>query len=140
MGQPGTVGAFRGRHVLAELYGVAPHLLNDETRLRQILPQVLTQAGATVLNIDSHHFAPIGVTVLALLSESHASIHTYPETGRCFVDIFTCGTRADPELAMTLLATAMGCDQDQTRIKTIERGTPTPAAPLPLASLHGVPS
>jgi len=136
MGEPDTVGAFDGRHVLADLYGVAPHLLDDETRLREILLRILAQAGATVLSIDSRRFEPHGVTVLALLSESHASIHTYPEARTCFVDIFTCGTRADPHLAMTLLATEMGCAE--TRIHTFQRGMPTTAASLLLSSLQGV--
>jgi hypothetical protein len=48
------------------------------------------------------------ITVLALLAESHASVHTYPEVGSTFVDVFTCGERADPEKAVRLLAEALG--------------------------------
>ena len=94
------VGLFAGQHVLAELEGVSPELLDDEQFLRHALGEALTQADATVLEVVSKQFEPQGVTVLALLSESHASIHTYPEVGAVFVDVFTCGTRAKPALAV----------------------------------------
>lgn len=48
-------------------------------------------SGATVLNATAHVFPPNGLTAVYLLSESHASIHTYPEHRACFVDLFTCG-------------------------------------------------
>ena len=65
-------------------------------------------------------FEPQGVTVLALLSESHASIHSYPERGSVFIDVFTCGKRADPELAVNLLRDML--DAGVSRISVIHRG------------------
>jgi S-adenosylmethionine decarboxylase len=115
-----TVGLFAGRHVIAELDRVDPMLLNDELFLRRAVQQVLHRAGATVLTVVSKRFCPQGVTVLALLSESHASLHTYPEFSSMFVDVFTCGTRADPERAVRLLAEALG--NPPIRIETIQRG------------------
>ncbi|WP_019807566.1 adenosylmethionine decarboxylase [Saccharomonospora halophila] len=102
------VGVFSGKHVLAELEGIEPQLLDDETFLRSTLANTLTDAGATVCEVIAHRFEPQGVTVLAMLAESHASVHTYPEIGAVFVDVFTCGERADPERAVTLLADALG--------------------------------
>ncbi len=113
------VGRFTGRHALAEFSGVEPALLDDEHRLRALLGDAVTAAGATVLDVMSHRFAPHGVTVLALLAESHASIHTYPEHGRAFVDVFTCGS-ADPDMALNALATGLGGTIDR---RTIGRGT-----------------
>ncbi len=113
-----TVGLFAGQHVLAELSGVSADLLDDEQFLRHALGEVLTQADATVLEVISKKFDPQGVTVLALLSESHASIHTYPEVGSVFVDVFTCGTRAKPALAVQLLADALGAAQVSTDVVT----------------------
>ena len=55
----------------------------------------MSEAGATLCEVMSHRFAPQGVTVLAMLAESHASVHTYPELGTVFVDVFTCGETAD---------------------------------------------
>src|SRR5699024_5139825 len=88
---------FTGLHVLAELYGVTHAQLNDPTALQDALRTALTGAGATIRELHAHQFTPQGVTVLAMLSESHASIHTYPETEAAFVDVFTCGNTANPE-------------------------------------------
>lgn len=118
------VGLFAGQHVLAELEGVSPELLDDEKFLRHALGEALTQADATVLEVISRQFEPQGVTVLALLSESHASIHTYPELGSVFVDVFTCGTRAKPALAVRLLAGTL--DAASTRTDMISRGQRIP--------------
>jgi S-adenosylmethionine decarboxylase proenzyme len=121
------VGFFAGRHVLAEFDGVDPLLLDDLGFLQSTLEASLRKAGATVCDVVAKQFEPHGVTVLALLSESHASIHTYPEIGSMFVDIFTCGDTADPELAAALLRDSLGALE--ARITTIHRGNPIPAEP-----------
>lgn len=120
LGSVQTVGSFTGQHVLAEMEGIDAALLNDEALLRDILATALEQAGATVLEVTSKRFDPQGVTVLALLSESHASLHTYPEIGSVFVDVFTCGHRAKPEFAVQLLAEALRTPV--VHAKTIHRG------------------
>jgi S-adenosylmethionine decarboxylase len=121
------VGLFAGQHVLAEFAGVDSGMLDDEEFLTRTLLDALSRANATVCDVISKRFDPQGVTVLALLSESHASLHTYPEVGSVFLDVFTCGDRADPELAMKLLAEAL-CTTN-TSITTIRRGRATPAVP-----------
>ncbi|OZM74558.1 adenosylmethionine decarboxylase [Amycolatopsis antarctica] len=118
--EPAPVGTFAGRHVLAELSGVAPEKLNDIPFLRDALTQALVAADATVCQVIAHRFQPQGATVLALLAESHASIHTYPEIGAAFVDVFTCGVRADPEVAVHLLAEALGAMADS--VSVVDRG------------------
>ena len=115
-----AIGRFAGRHVLAELDDVDPSLLDDPTFLREALASAVTEAGATLCEVMSHRFAPQGVTVLAMLAESHASVHTYPELGAVFVDVFTCGDRADPEHAVRLLAKALGTGS--VRMSTVRRG------------------
>jgi S-adenosylmethionine decarboxylase len=111
---------FSGKHVLAELDGIDARLLDDDEFLRSTLADTLTDAGATVCEVISHRFEPQGVTVLAMLAESHASVHTYPEIGAMFVDVFTCGERADPEHAVRLLAKALGTEP--VSMSTITRG------------------
>lgn len=111
---------FTGRHVLAEFEGLEPALLDDPARLSAMLSAALSESGATVLQVITHRFAPQGVTVLAMLAESHASIHTYPEMGSAFVDVFTCGDQADPEHALKLLADAL--DRVPSRQETVRRG------------------
>jgi S-adenosylmethionine decarboxylase proenzyme len=121
-----AVGVFAGQHVLAEFEGIDPVLLDDIAFLRVTLERSLDRAGATVCDVVSKRFVPQGVTVLALLSESHASLHTYPEVGAVFLDVFTCGNRADPELATRLLAEALGAKD--THVTIIRRGRALPAA------------
>lgn len=91
-GLQASTGLFQGRHIFGELYGVNFHLLNDEEYLNQILKEAVALSGATLLNLQSNKFEPNGVTSLALLAESHASIHTYPEFRSLFLDVFTCGS------------------------------------------------
>ena len=96
--------AIHGRHTLATLYGIRPEKLDDQLRLRKQFEQAIQAARATVLEISGWLFEPAsGVTLVALLVESHASIHTWPEHGVAYVDVFTCGTRPDPELALDYL-------------------------------------
>lgn len=102
--RPGS--RFGGCHVLAQLSGIDRALADDTARLRSILSTALAGAGATVCGMLDQRFTPYGVTVVALLSESHASIHSYPERGAMFVDVFTCGDSADAEYAVRLL-----CDE-----------------------------
>ncbi|WP_220039945.1 adenosylmethionine decarboxylase [Nonomuraea aridisoli] len=128
--QPPATGAFQGRHVLGEIYGVDPGLLNDEERLCALLREALTEAKATVLDVRSHHFAPQGVTVMALLAESHASCHTYPEYGCAYVDFFTCGTAADPAEALHNLSKALR--PTRYHVVVLDRGVP--ALPIPLTA------
>ena len=118
------VGLFTGQHVLAELEGVAEQLLDDEQFLRDTLHSALSRSQATVCEVIAKRFEPQGVTVLALLSESHASLHTYPEEGSIFIDVFTCGHTAQPERAVELLAEALRSESVNTR--TIRRGRDYP--------------
>jgi S-adenosylmethionine decarboxylase len=115
-----TAGLFSGQHVLAELEDVDAALLDNEPFLRETLERALVSAGATVCEVITKKFDPYGVTVLALLSESHASVHTYPENGSAFVDVFTCGHRARPDVAVRLIAAAM--KTSTVRVRIIHRG------------------
>ncbi|MFC3396263.1 adenosylmethionine decarboxylase [Brenneria rubrifaciens] len=98
--------SFNGNHVFAEFYGVEDSLLNDENYLSEIMRNAVEVCGATILNETSHKFYPEGVTTLLLLSESHASIHTYPSHTAAFVDIFTCGD-CDPKVAIQQIEKAL---------------------------------
>ena len=80
-----------GKHYLLNLYGCSFDLLNNELFLIDLLENAAVASGATVIQTIYKKFEPQGVTVLCLLSESHISIHTWPEKGEAAVDIFTCG-------------------------------------------------
>jgi S-adenosylmethionine decarboxylase len=65
--------------------------LDDERCLIDLLENAAAASGATVVQTISKKFEPQGVTVICLLSESHISIHTWPEEGKAAVDVYTCG-------------------------------------------------
>jgi spermidine synthase len=117
----GPGNQFAGCHVLAEFRGVDPALADDPARLRGLLCTALERAGATVCEVVDKRFEPHGVTVLAMLEESHASIHSYPEQGAMFVDVFTCGERADAEQAVGLLRAEVAASD--ACIRTVFRGS-----------------
>jgi len=89
-------------HYLLDVYGVSPRLLDDELFLRDLLENSAIACGAEVLDTTSHKFEPQGVTALCLLSESHISVHTWPEKGEAAFDIFTCG-ESEPKIAVDII-------------------------------------
>ena len=112
----------KGKHLLLELYRCDYEKLNDESFLRCTLNRAAKLAKATVLDLISNKFEPQGVTAIALLAESHISIHTWPESNYSAVDIFTCGQNMLPELASQYLIEALNTEEHSLRV--IERHPP----------------
>ncbi|MBO2943956.1 adenosylmethionine decarboxylase [Paenibacillus sp. F411] len=96
-----------GRHVAVDTWGVDFELLNNAEYLQSQMVEAAEACGATVLSVQSKQFEPQGATVLVLLSESHLSIHTYPERGFAAIDCYTCGETVDPQLAIDYLVSAL---------------------------------
>jgi len=114
---------FQGNHLLLELYGCNREKLNDEPYLRCQLNSAAKLARASVLNIVSNKFEPYGVTAIALLAESHLSIHTWPESQYSAIDIFTCGRNMKPKLASQFLIESL--EASNHLLKTIARVYPS---------------
>lgn len=87
---------FLGRQILVEFHQCSPGLLGDAARLRDILREAIRRSGATILHETAHEFSPQGVSVVVVLAESHAAIHTWPEHGYASLDVFTCGDTVEP--------------------------------------------
>ncbi|WP_419809566.1 adenosylmethionine decarboxylase [Sphingomonas sp.] len=102
-----------GTHLIADLTGCTG--LADVARVDTALRDAVAAADATLLDVRLHHFGEgQGVTGVALLAESHISIHTWPEHGYAAVDIFLCGSRHDLDAALaSLMASfaATGCQE-----------------------------
>jgi len=91
-----------GQHWLVEFYNTPR--LDDERHIRDAMTAAVKASGATLLKIDLHHFGDgKGITGVALLAESHLSIHTWPEHGYAALDIFMCGAAARPQAALDVL-------------------------------------
>ncbi|MEG3182387.1 adenosylmethionine decarboxylase [Sphingomonas sp. LT1P40] len=92
-----------GHHLIADLTGGTG--LDDIARVERCLIDAAQAAGATLLEVRLHAFGPgMGVTGVALLAESHISIHTWPEHGTACVDIFMCGAAASVDVALDTIA------------------------------------
>lgn len=111
-----------GKHCILELYDCDGGKLDDEQYLRTAISNAALRAGATLLQIISHHFQPHGVTGLALLAESHISIHTWPESGYAAVDVFTCGDHTMPECACRVLVEEFAAGSH--KLRSFRRQTP----------------
>ena len=91
------------KHCFLELYDCDPKLLNDESFIRNMMTSAAQSANMQLLNLSTHQFEPQGITGLALLGESHISIHTWPESGYAMIDVLTCGEPSMPEKACELI-------------------------------------
>jgi S-adenosylmethionine decarboxylase len=128
-----------GKHCILELYACDCAKLDDEDFVRAALSNAALRAGATLLNLISHHFQPHGVTGLALLAESHISFHSWPESGYAAVDVFTCGDHTMPESACRVLVEEFGSRHHQ--LRSFRRETPAMIAALERqpAAMDGLP-
>lgn len=96
-----------GRHVAVDTWGVDFDRLNSAEWLQAQMVEAAEVCGATVLSVQAKQFEPQGATVLVLLSESHLSIHTYPERGFAALDCYTCGETVDPQLAIDFMVSVL---------------------------------
>ena len=85
------------KHILFTLKECNKSFLDDERFVRDVVYQASVKCKSTLLALNSHKFEPQGVTCVAMLAESHISIHTWPELGMAVCDIFTCGDHTTPE-------------------------------------------
>lgn len=90
--------AFAGTHLIVDLWGATR--LDDLGHVEHALRRAVDASRATLLHIHLHHFTPNGgISGVAVLAESHISIHTWPERGYAALDVFMCGD-ADPQQAI----------------------------------------
>jgi S-adenosylmethionine decarboxylase len=95
-----------GAHLIVDLYDA--ERLDDIDHIEKALRDCVDAAGATLLHIHLHHFEPNGgVSGVAVLAESHISIHTWPENGYAELDVFMCG-KANPDACVPVLRDAFG--------------------------------
>lgn len=95
---------YAGNHLIIDLFGAKR--LDDLKHIERTLKRCVEVAGATLLHIHLHHFTPNGgVSGVAVLSESHISIHSWPEADYAALDVFMCG-EAKPHLAIEVLREA----------------------------------
>jgi S-adenosylmethionine decarboxylase len=97
-----------GVHLIVDLHGAKR--LNDIEHIETTLRRCVEAASATLLHIHLHHFQPSGVSGVAVLAESHISIHTWPEAGYAALDVFMCGS-AEPDKCIPVLREAFSAER-----------------------------
>ncbi len=112
--------AFQGTHILAEYYEVDFEEKASYNRAMEALEEAIKLSEVHLIQMIGHEFPGGGYTIVAMLAESHVSIHTYPEHAAMFVDIFTCGIR-NPRVIHEQLIESFEIEAFQ--IKTIKRGS-----------------
>lgn len=109
---------YSGTHLLLDLWG-ASHL-DDIAYIETILRDCVTACDATLLHIHLHQFSESGgISGVAVLAESHISVHTWPERNYAAFDVFMCGA-AKPSNTIAILQDALSPDELQ--VKEILRG------------------
>jgi S-adenosylmethionine decarboxylase len=125
------VAPYDGQHLIADLHGCMA-ALDDVARIERSLRAAALAGGATIIDLRLHHFGPgQGITGVAILAESHISIHTWPEHDYAALDFFLCGVRHDLDAALAaVVAEFMPGSVER---QTIRRGYGALAPALPLA-------
>ena len=127
--------AFAGRHLLFDCWNASN--LDDIELIERALRDAVLATQSTLLHIHLHHFTPDGgVSGVAVLAESHISVHTWPERDYAAIDVFMCG-HTSPELALPIFSTAFSTQNievsehmrgrqftDMTPLSTIEQDLP----------------
>ncbi|WP_118135127.1 adenosylmethionine decarboxylase [Oceanicella sp. SM1341] len=108
---------FAGTHLIIEV--IEGTGLDEEARIQKAFRDCVEECGATLLHIHTHKFSPQGVSGVAVLAESHISVHTWPEIGYGAFDVFMCGD-ARPWKSVEVLRAAF--DAGEVRVRELLRG------------------
>jgi S-adenosylmethionine decarboxylase len=107
-------------HLLLDFWGVTVQKLINLAEIEQVMREAAIICGATVIGVHLHKFSPEGgITGVAILAESHISIHTWPEINYAAIDVFMCG-ECNASLAIPVLKAHF--QPETCKINTIARG------------------
>ncbi len=93
-----------GQQLILELFDCPARPLDDPEFVSRVMLKAVEASGATMIQPFFHQFAPQGVSGVVIISESHFSVHTWPEYGYAAIDVFTCGDAIDMDIACAELA------------------------------------
>lgn len=98
-----------GKHVYGNLYDCDPTIISDEYALRRIVEKAVERSKCTLYELKSWKFSGEkgGVSVIALITESHIAVHTWVEYNYATVDVYTCGRASDPEAAFDFIVSQL---------------------------------
>ncbi|GIN86843.1 S-adenosylmethionine decarboxylase proenzyme [Heyndrickxia sporothermodurans] len=102
-----------GRHVISELWGCDFEKLNNMDFIEKTFVDAALKSGAEIREVAFHKFAPQGVSGVVIISESHLTIHSFPEHGYASIDVYTCGN-LDPNIAADYIAEHLNAQTRET--------------------------
>ena len=101
----------KGVHFIVEASGCDDTITNV-VRLQDILVEAARRAHAQVWSVSFNRFPPNGVSGVVVISESHLSVHTWPEVNYMALDIYTCGAKTEPMIAVKFTEITRGLDDN----------------------------
>ena len=107
-------------HLLIELNDCDSKILNDSNQVRDIFINAAKEGKATIVNELFHEFSPHGLTGVLVITESHLSIHTWPEFNYAAVDVFSCDDKLDGNKIKNILEKKLNSKKVEAKI--INRG------------------
>jgi len=109
-----------GHHYIVEASGCDAEIISNVGKVQQILVKAAEISGAKVWSVSFSKFPPHGVSGVVVISESHISVHTWPEYGYGAIDFYTCGQSVEPEKGLNYAVEAFGASTSH--ITEITRG------------------
>ena len=109
------------QQTLLEFYDCDPECLQRSREVKKLLCHCVREGGGTIVKALFHNFNPYGVSGVIVITESHVTIHTWPEHAYAAVDIFSCSEKLDHKLIRTLLKRALS--SKRVTAKSFARGT-----------------
>ncbi len=108
-----------GNHLILDLFECDYYKINNIDIILNILHKTISRIGATLISEGYKEFSPIGISVFAIISESHISIHTWPEYNFAAVDIFSCNKKLTKEVCVYI---KQELNAQSTKINILKRG------------------
>src|SRR5262245_14911454 len=107
-------------HTLFEFEGCETGRILRAPLVRRVLMRAVTDAGGTIVKAVFHNFSPYGVSGVVVITESHVTVHTWPEFGYAAVDVLSCNARLNHAAIATALRVAFRAER--VRHRSFRRG------------------
>jgi S-adenosylmethionine/arginine decarboxylase-like enzyme len=114
-----------GKHLLCDFKNITnSNLLNSKLELKLMCKDLCIENKFTILGEVDYEFFPQGCSFLFLLSESHLSVHTFPERNHLAFDLYTCKQYNDNEIYISIfldMCKKLGTTAQQCNYNIIDR-------------------
>ncbi|MCL5008112.1 MAG: adenosylmethionine decarboxylase [Candidatus Marsarchaeota archaeon] len=122
------INAVVGKHVYGNMYGISERYMTDIDFLTKLVIDSARAGNMHIIELITKKFPKYnefegGVSVIALIQESHIALHTWPESSYLTIDIYSCGSRSDPDIACRLMLDRI--KPKKHRFYTADRGSAT---------------